>query len=87
MSEFGHLQEILDNGVRAARSGDRVTAQKLLKQVLEEDPDNELALIWLASTVTSSAERRMYLQQVVRVNPNNKSGEVKHWHNSVHETQ
>lgn len=71
MSEFGSLQEILDNGVRAARSGDRSTAQKLLKQVLEEDPDNELALIWLASTVTSSAERRMYLQQVVRINPGN----------------
>lgn len=72
MSEFGSLQQILDNGIRAARSGDRATAQKLLKQVIEEDPNNELALIWLASSVTSSAERRMYLQQVVRVNPNNR---------------
>jgi len=72
LSEFGRLQEILDNGVRAARAGDRETAQRLLKQVIAEDPNNELALIWLASSVTSSAERRMYLQQVVRVNPNNK---------------
>jgi len=71
VSEYSSLQEKLDNGVRAARSGDRATAQKLLKQVIQEDPDNELALIWLASSVTSSAERRMYLQQVVRVNPNN----------------
>ncbi len=71
MSEYGSLQDILDNGVRAARAGDKATAKKLLKQVLAEDPDNELALIWLASSVTSPAERRMYLQQVVRVNPNN----------------
>lgn len=71
MSEYGSLQEILDNGIRAARSGDKATAQKLLRQVIAEDPNNELALIWLASSVNSPAERRMYLQQVVRVNPNN----------------
>lgn len=71
VSEFGNLQAILDNGITAARTGDRATARKLLKQVLDEDPDNELALMWLASSVDSPAERRSYLQQVVRINPDN----------------
>lgn len=71
MSEFGNLQNILDNGITAARTGDTATAQKLLKQVLDEDPDNELALMWMASCVTSTSERRSYLQQVVRINPGN----------------
>ena len=71
MSEFGNLQNILENGITAARSGDLATARKLLSQVLEEDPENELALMWMASSVTSPAERRKYLQQVVRINPDN----------------
>jgi hypothetical protein len=71
VSEFDRLQDTLDNGINAAKAGDAATARKLLKQVVKEDPDNELALMWLASSVTSSAERRLYLQQVVRINPNN----------------
>ena len=71
MSEFERLQDILDNGIKAAKAGDAVTARKLLKQVIDEDPDNELALMWLASSVPSPAERRLYLQQVVRINPDN----------------
>jgi hypothetical protein len=71
VSEFERLQDILDNGIKAARNGDAETARKLLKQVLDEDPDNELALMWLASSVTSPAERRLYLQRVVRINPDN----------------
>jgi len=71
VSDFERLQDILDNGIQAAKAGDATTARKLLKQVIDEDPDNELALMWLASTVASTAERRLYLQQVVRINPDN----------------
>ncbi len=61
MSDFERLQDVLDNGIKAAKAGDSATARKLLKQVVEEDPDNELALMWLASSVASPAERRLYL--------------------------
>lgn len=71
MSSERNIDDLLEHGIRAARAGDKETARRLLKQVIDEDPDNELALIWLASSVTSPAERRMYLQQVVRVNPDN----------------
>lgn len=71
MSEYERLQDVLDNGIKAARTGDTATARKLLKQVLDEDPNNELALMWLASSVRSPAERRLYLQRVVRINPDN----------------
>jgi len=71
VSDFERLQDVLDNGIKAAKAGDSATARKLLKQVLDEDPNNELALMWLASSVSSPAERRLYLQQVVRINPDN----------------
>lgn len=71
MSEYENLQTVLDNAITAARTGDTATARRLLKRVLEDNPDNELALMWMASSVNSPAERRAYLQQVVRINPNN----------------
>lgn len=67
----GYLEEKLQSGIRAAKAGDKATARKLLEEVIAEDPDSELALMWLASTVTSTADRRMYLQRVVRINPDN----------------
>ncbi len=63
--------EKLRQGIEAARKGDKATAQKLLRQVVEIDKDNEIAWMWLASTMDNLQERKQALEQALRINPEN----------------
>ena len=65
------LQEKLRLGIEAARKGDKVNAQKLLRQVTAGDGDNEVAWMWLASVSETIQERRACLEQTLRINPGN----------------
>lgn len=71
MSTNKDLQDKLKTGIDAARSGDRVTARKLLQEVIRADPRSELAWMWLASTTDNIAERRACLSKALEINPNN----------------
>lgn len=64
-------QQTLQQGIEAARRGDRNTGRRLLREVIETDPNNELAWIWLASCMTTADERRECLRRVLEINPNN----------------
>lgn len=66
-----NLQDKLEQGIAAARSGDRNTGRQLLEQVTQEDPNNELAWFWLALCVNTVSERRRCLERVLSINPNN----------------
>ncbi len=66
-----NLDNTLREGIEAARRGDKLTARRLLQQVLQQDRTNETALMWMASVVDTLPERRSYLEQVLRVNPAN----------------
>lgn len=65
------LEEKLKSGITAARSGNRSTARRLLEEVIAQDPNNELAWIWMASVVESTSERRICLERVLEINPRN----------------
>ena len=65
------LQEQLQRGINAARSGNRSLGRRLLLQVTQEDPNNEQAWLWLASCVTTLRERRYCLERVLEINPDN----------------
>lgn len=69
--ENGELQEKLQAGIQAAKSGNRAEARNLLEEVIAEDANTELAWIWLASAVTTLSERRSCLQKVLQINPDN----------------
>lgn len=68
---MANQDEQLRLGIEAARRGDRDAAELLLRQVVTNDPDNELAWMWLASSVDDIAERRRCLENALRINPNN----------------
>lgn len=61
----------LREGIDAAKRGDKITARRLLQQVLSMDGDNELALMWMASVVDTVNERRFFLERALSINPNN----------------
>ncbi len=71
MAGKADLQRKLKAGIEAAQQGDKRTARNLLKQVLAEEENNELAWMWLASAVETLDERRACLQKVLQINPNN----------------
>lgn len=65
------IQSTLRKGIEAAKSGDRTTARRLLERVIAVDDNNELAWIWLASSVNTASERRACLERVLQINPSN----------------
>ncbi len=67
------LQAKLMAGVEAVRRGDMVTARSHLQAVLAQDPNNEIAWMWLASTVNAVSDRRRILDRVLQINPNNQT--------------
>lgn len=64
-------QDKLKQGIEAIRKGDKLTAQRLLRQVVDRDAKNEVAWMWYASTLDNLQERRQALEMVLRLNPGN----------------
>jgi hypothetical protein len=71
MTEAFNLDETLQKGIRAARRGHRAPAQRLLSEVLQADPNNEEAWLWLASVAGTPEQRTHCLQRVIALNPDN----------------
>lgn len=65
------LKQVLQNGIDAARVGRRDEAHALLMQVIEADEQNELAWFWLSGVVEDPADRRVCLENVLAINPQN----------------
>ncbi len=71
MAANDELEQKLRDGIAAVQRGDKGTARRLLEDVIQQDRNNELAWMWLASAVSTSTERREALQRVLEINPNN----------------
>ena len=65
------LRALLQQGMQAARRGDRARASGLFQAVLEQDPDQEEAWLWLAALAESPEQSVVYLQRVLSINPHN----------------
>lgn len=65
------IQSLLEAGIQAAKAGNRATGRRLLTQVVEADPDNDVAWMWLASCMTTVADRRRCLERVLELDPDN----------------
>ena len=61
----------LRQAIESAQLGFYDQARIVLLQVIREDPNNELAWLWLAQTLDDPNRQRDCLQQVLRINPNN----------------
>lgn len=63
--------EILNAGIKAAQEGRRGEARNLLLLVTEMDSENENAWLWLASISEYPEELLVFLNSVLKINPNN----------------
>jgi tetratricopeptide (TPR) repeat protein len=65
----------LQQGIAAARAGQREQARALLMQVVEGDERNEQAWLWLAGVVDAPEDMRTCLQNVLDLNPGNQQAQ------------
>jgi len=63
--------ELLKQGIAALKAGRKAEARNLLMQVVEQDERNEMAWLWLSGAVDTDEERRICLENVLAINPNN----------------
>jgi tetratricopeptide (TPR) repeat protein len=63
--------ESLQSAIQAARAGRRVEARDLLIQIVEVDPQNETAWMWLSGLVDSLEDRIIACENVLTINPSN----------------
>ena len=62
---------ILKQGIAALNAGRKVEARNLLTQVVQQDDRNEMAWLWLSGAVDTDEDRRICLENVLAINPNN----------------
>ncbi|GEM_PF-2477777 len=65
------LEALFKQAMAAVNAGDLVRGRALLEQILEKDPQNDWAWVWLSGCVEDPLQRRICLQQALKVNPNN----------------
>ena len=63
--------DVLQQGIAAARSGQRALARQLFVRAIEANQHNDEAWVWLAGVVDDPADMRRCLQQALRINPLN----------------
>lgn len=71
MSEQENAQQLLREGIEAAREGDRITARSKFLKVVDLDSDSEKGWFWLASVAQTDDEKHRALTNVLRINPAN----------------
>lgn len=63
--------EIVQRAIQSARAGRRTEARDLLLEVVESDPRNETAWMWLSGLVDSLEDRIIACENVLTINPEN----------------
>lgn len=66
-------RELRQQGIAAAKAGNKEEARSLLQQSIRIEPGSEAAWLWLASVARDQRERYFCLQKVIEINPNNEA--------------
>ena len=71
------MDNLLQQGISAAKAGDRARAFQLLKRATQDSTMAEQAWLWLSGVVDIDAERLFCLDNALRINPNNRPAQSK----------
>jgi ABC-type dipeptide/oligopeptide/nickel transport system permease component len=66
-------KSLLETGIADAQAGQREAARRTLAQVVHDEPDNELAWLWLAAVVDDEWHKLYCLRRVQHINPDNQT--------------
>jgi hypothetical protein len=65
------VEQLLRMGIDTAKQGNREGAKVILRQVLQKDRRSDVAWMWLAYVESDPIQRRRFLENAVRINPDN----------------
>ncbi len=65
------MENFLQQGIQAARAGERVRAYHLLKRATQNTATAEQAWLWLSGIVTVESQRLFCLDHALHINPHN----------------
>ncbi len=65
------VHSLLTDGIAAAGAGDTEEAQRLLRRATELEPTNAEAWLWRARVTENTADKKAFLEETLRLNPNN----------------
>jgi len=65
------MNDKLRQAITAIKSGDKVTGQQLLAQVIKAEPKNETAWLWMTTVTDDPEKKRHCLKTVLQINPSN----------------
>ncbi len=63
----------LKEAINLAKSGNKTEAAKILSNILKEQPENEVAWLWLASCLKTNQQKIYCLNQALALNPENQT--------------
>jgi hypothetical protein len=61
----------LQDAIDAIQGGDLAAGKQLLAKLLQQDPNDEAAWIWMSGTIDDIDQRRYCLEKVLAINPDN----------------
>lgn len=64
---------LTQEGIAAVRRGDKAAARRSLLEAVERDRQHEEAWLWLSAALDEPEQQAVCLQNVLRINPNNKA--------------
>lgn len=67
------LEALLKQAIAHVNTGELQEGRSLLERVLEQDPKNDRAWVWLSGCVEDPMQRRICLQQALAANPTNQA--------------
>ncbi|MFQ3535926.1 MAG: tetratricopeptide repeat protein [Aggregatilineales bacterium] len=66
-------QQLLQQGIAAAKAGQRDEARRLLQEAIRRDVANETAWLWLSGVANTDEERIFCLMKILEINPGNQN--------------
>jgi len=67
------LDALLEQAIVHVNAGELEQGRALLERILEQDPKNDRAWVWLSGCVEDPRQRRICLQQALSANPDNQA--------------
>lgn len=67
------MEALLEEAIVLVNEGRLEQGRALLERVLEQNPKNDRAWVWLSGCVEDPRQRRICLQQALNANPNNQA--------------
>ncbi|MDH5507243.1 MAG: hypothetical protein OEZ02_08490, partial [Anaerolineae bacterium] len=64
----------LKQAVQALETGRKAEAQTMLAHIVKDEPDNEMAWLWLAVSLDEPQKKRFALDRALAINPKSKMG-------------